>query len=643
MLHKSSNLQKWFLVRGLVIFFPAVLVLFAGADAFEGDIINEIVPPSVVFEALVLNRDLPTLARPKYLSPTDIAASPDGRLLYVAEQTAKRIDVIDVASASVVIRIRLPNEVTGLAVAPDGRRVYATCSSDIWPSGKVCVVDASDGRVVNSIAVGHGARAPVITPDGSRLFVCDRFDNYISVIELNSFRQSGRVAAVREPYCAAITPDGRTLVVGNLLPGGKSTDSIFVSCVISIIDLQTLHVDTVRLKPGSHSVAGISVSADGKYAFATHLIGKFDLIGSTVEKGWVHTNDLAVIDIAERRLINQVCLDLSMAGMANPWSVRCSDDGVFMAITLAGANELSVIDYKSFIDTVLARSKTGIDMQKDFTSMLNNRKRVQIEAACPRALALIGKQAFVAGYYADANPVIEVYNLSLETSRAAYRIPLDKPQPMTAQRKGEALFYDASLCFQKWQSCHSCHTFTRADGFHWMLCGVAMPSPKNTKSLLYSWWTPPTKWTGYDGHAEKSVSLAIELKLFRVSVDELALPLDTFIMNLKPTPSPYLPKGRLSGQALRGRKLFFGDKAGCYCCHPAPLFCDLKSHESNIKDPYDVNNNWNTPSLVESWRSAPYGHIGSLNTIQEMLRASHNGSSLTISEIEDLAAYVNSL
>ena len=64
---------------------------------------------------------------PKYRSPTALVPSPDGRYLYVAEQTAKRISVVHLASKTVKKTIQLPNEATGIAVAPNGM-LYVTCS-----------------------------------------------------------------------------------------------------------------------------------------------------------------------------------------------------------------------------------------------------------------------------------------------------------------------------------------------------------------------------------------------------------------------------------------------------------------------------------------------------------------------------------
>ena len=87
---------------------------------------------------------------PKYRSPTALVPSPDGRYLYVAEQTAKRISVVHLASKTVKKTIQLPNEATGIAVAPNGM-LYVTCSSDWWPSGMACEVDPAAGKVLRRL------------------------------------------------------------------------------------------------------------------------------------------------------------------------------------------------------------------------------------------------------------------------------------------------------------------------------------------------------------------------------------------------------------------------------------------------------------------------------------------------------------
>ena len=103
--------------------------------------IKSVISPDVIFQTLALNRDLPTAAKPKYLSPTDLVPSLDKTKLFVVEQTAKQIAVVIFPAKHVIQTIKLPNEVTGVAVSNDDSKLYATCSSELWPEGYVYEID----------------------------------------------------------------------------------------------------------------------------------------------------------------------------------------------------------------------------------------------------------------------------------------------------------------------------------------------------------------------------------------------------------------------------------------------------------------------------------------------------------------------
>ena len=438
------------------------------------------------------------------------------------------------------------------------------------------------------------------------------------------------------------------LVVGNSLPDDRSTDTNDVSCQITLIDVASEDtVKNIKLTRGSHSVFGVAVSHDGKYAFATHLIGKFNLVASTVAGGWLHTNNVAVIDLENRSFVNDVCLDLSTIGMGNPWGIECSKNGEFMAIAHAGCNDLSVIQYQPFIDTVVARSAAGIDLQQNFTTMVKSRARVQVKTKQPRAVTIIGDHIYTIGYFDDPGARMERFVVRFDDDMFAKTYVVGESVAWNGEREGENNFYDASLCFQEWQSCHSCHPLTRPDALNWILGGGAKQFPKNAKTMLYSWWTPPTTWTGRRGHAEASIKAGIELELFQAPTDAVADPLDTLFMNLKPMPSPKLVKGRLSEAAQRGKIIYYNkNKVDCIVCHPPPLFTDNKGWNTTIPDPYDANPTWITPHLKEAWRTGPYGHIGGQWGIREILEIrghSTNYLDLELQEMEDLVEYVESL
>jgi cytochrome c peroxidase len=80
------------------------------------------------------------------------------------------------------------------------------------------------------------------------------------------------------------------------------------------------------------------------------------------------------------------------------------------------------------------------------------------------------------------------------------------------------------------------------------------------------------------------------------------------------------------------------------------LFTDLKTYDVGTRGRFDkAADRFDTPSLVEGWRTAPYLHDGSAATMRDVLTtgnpADKHGktSHLTPQQIDDLAAYLLSL
>jgi DNA-binding beta-propeller fold protein YncE len=119
--------------------------------------------------------------REDYLSPLALAADRDGKNLYIAEATAGRIAVFDVAEGKAARRIALPSSPGGLVLSPDGSRLYVTGAA---PDGEVFIVNTASAKITGKIAAGHTPTAPVLSPDGKSLSVSNRFDNDESVIDL---------------------------------------------------------------------------------------------------------------------------------------------------------------------------------------------------------------------------------------------------------------------------------------------------------------------------------------------------------------------------------------------------------------------------------------------------------------------------
>ncbi len=612
----------------------------------------------------------------KYIGPIGVVASPDQTVLYVVAYDAARIDVLDVSSEQVLRSMDCPARPTSLAVKSDGSELYVCCEG---PQGVVCVFDSGSGQIKQKIGVGHTPSSVVVLA-GQRLAVCNRFNNDVSIVSLADGQQITRIPVLREPVSAAVTPDSSLLVVANLLPTDPA-DATTVAAEVSLIKLADQTVNNVRLPNGSSSLRSVCVSPDGNYAYVAHILSRYRMPTTQLERGWMNTNALSVIDLKVGKLINTVLLDEIDLGAANPYAVTTSADGARILVTHAGSHEMSVINAQKLIEKLAAMPKTAEEARavgrtnaagyasttvdevpNDLTFLVDIRERIRLRKRWfpgltsdespvvngPRGLAVIGSSAYVAVYFSDLIAKVELDSQRYDKVK---NIALGPVPEMSLARFGEMYFHDADICFQQWQSCSSCHPNARVDSLNWDLLNDDIGNPKNAKSMLLAHETPPAMSFGIRATAEDAVRAGIRHIQFAVPPEEKRVPesIDEYLKALKPVPSPYLQEGKLSAAAERGKVLFESSRINCARCHPAPLYTDLKLHDVGSRSEMDRRDDFDTPTLIEVWRTAPYMHDGHFATIKELIEKGKHGlrggevESLTPQELDDLVQYVLSL
>jgi mono/diheme cytochrome c family protein len=421
------------------------------------------------------------------------------------------------------------------------------------------------------------------------------------------------------------------------------------------------------LPNGSMGLHDLIVSPDGRFIFASHVLARYTVPTTQLERGWINTNAISIIDAGRKRLIETVLLDDVDSGAANPWGMACTSDSKYLCVTHAGTHELSVIDIAAMLEKINSYNKKAGRQIQSFTGgsytaydsagqALSNipnelsflygiRKRIKLPGKAPRAVTIIGSIAYVAEYFTDSIAIVDISTNSVPKPTS---IALGPKTDMTAIRTGQMLFNNAELCFQGWQSCASCHpSDARVDALNWDLLNDGLGNPKNTKSLLLAHETPPAMISGVRGDAEAAVRAGIRHIQFVVRPEEEAAAIDEYLKSLKPVPSPHLVDGKLSESAERGKKIF--EKARCASCHKGTLYTDLQQHDVGTGKDLDKDRKFDTPTLVEVWRTAPYLYDGRAATIKDVLTI-HNPndkhgvtSNLTDNEIKDLAEFVLSL
>ncbi|MGQ1785799.1 hypothetical protein [Saccharicrinis sp. GN24d3] len=579
------------------------------------------------------------------MSPNSMVITKSGGKLFVADETANNITIIDREKPGTIEQINLEASPSGLVLSADERKLYVTLSG---ADGKLIELNLNSHEIIRSLNVGHTPMAPVLSQDGQTLFLCNRFENNICSIALNSFTVTHKTSVVREPVAIALPALGNNLYVANHLPSGSAT-SAYHSSKVSVVETQSMKViKEISLPNGSNALNKISFSPDNKYLYVTHILARYNVPTNQVERGWINTNALSIIELKNDNYLCTVLLDDLDLGAANPFDVKCSQDGSKLFVSHSGTSELSVIDREA-LHKRISQVNTGststlyasalVDIQNDLSLLQDIRTRITLEGKGAKGIALHDNRVYVSMYYSGT--VVEI-NLADMSSPGI--IGLGKQPLPTQERLGEIYFNDATLCKQHWQSCASCHPGNaRVDGLNWDNLNDGLGNPKNTKSMLLAHSTAPSMITGIRANAEMAVRAGIAHIFFTNQPEEIAVAMDTYLSALTPVPSPYLVDGKLSESAKRGQLVY--EKANCNSCHSGPHLTNLQKYDVGIGTGLEEGRKFDTPSLVEIWRTAPYLYNGKAKDLREVFTKYNknqkhgNTSDLTSRELDDLIAF----
>lgn len=598
----------------------------------------------VFFAAICFNA---TLAPAEYLSPGAVSVDARKNIAYTALTVAKGIAVTDLKSGQTTQKIALKQNPNSLLLSPDGSTLYASSGE---AGGTVDIINLSKMKVKSFVSVGHTPQGMVLTNDGKSLFVANRFSNTVAVINLKSGKVTAEIPVTREPRYLCITPDGKTVAVANFLPAQASVSPV-VAAQITLIDVPSNTVrSNITLLDGSQSLTGINCSSDGKYIYAVHLLSRYGVPITQLDRGWVNTNALSIIDINSNSLYAAVLLDDVNRGAANPVGI-CTGKDETLYIALSGTHEVMSIDLKG-LHAKLAESFSGkstgayMRIREDISGSLSftspYKKRIALNGRSPREVAFAGDKIYVSSYFSAFLEAIPV-----DGEQTPVALSLGSQSAPDGIRRGEMAFYDASICYQQWQSCGSCHPDGRIDGLNWDQQNDGLGNPKNTKSLLYSHVTPPCMITGIRESAELAVRKGILHTLETAQPEQVAVDMDDYLKNMRPLESPYLKEYKKKDPKQRGKQLF--EQTGCTQCHNNELLTDMRKYDVGTGDGDDTGRAFDTPSLREAWRTAPYLYDGRAATLEEVFTKfnphEQHGSTKNLSEkdLELLVLYIKTL
>ena len=346
-------------------------------------------------------KESPALLREHYLSPIEMAFSPDGKLLYVVCQDRDEVRVLEVTSGKVLVSIPVGHVPRGIAVSRDGNRLYVT---NAW-SDTVSVIDTVNRQVIRTLPTGFEPSGVVVDHADATLYVANRLSGDVSVIDLASGQETKRLLAGRGASYLTLSADGKWIYCTHIYPNPGSFRTKPVS-EITVIDTGNQRV--VERMP-LNNVAGVfhvATSSDGRLSVAAQLRPKNLIPLAHVEHGWVFGDSVTLFgeDVAGGPV--QIPIDELDRYYALPWGVAITPDKSKIFLTAAGSQSVTVIDIARLLQTVRARGKALANDLSASSEYVTSRIPVGHN---PRGVALSpdGSRLYVANRLDDTISVID--------------------------------------------------------------------------------------------------------------------------------------------------------------------------------------------------------------------------------------------
>lgn len=562
---------------------------------------------------------------PRYKTPVDLAIAPDGRRLYATAQDAGTLLVIDPGARRVVSEIPAGRRPHAVVLDRSGTTAYVSDQE----GDAIVVIDLARGAAVRSLPAGFGPAGLALARQEGALVVANALGNDISLIDPRTGAERSRLAAGNYPYAAGASPDGRRVLVGSLLAGPVFSPDDPPAAELTIVDAAGGRVEARLRMPGAHFLESVAFTPEGDLALLT-LVRPRNLVPALqVERGWMMTGGLAVVDLARGRAA-QLPLDEVDAFYADPADVAVTPDGRRAFVSHGGADAVSAIDLDA-VRSLLSGARDA-DLETLADRLATSRRYVVCRIAVgsnPRGLVVSpdGRLVYVAERLDDRIGVIDAGLL-----RRVGEIDLGGPRHETLVRRGEKVFNSSAATLQGQFSCRSCHPENHVDRLQYDFepDGLGRGIVDN-RTLLGIRDTAPYKWNGRNTSLYMQCGVRFARFLTR---SEPFAPGDlnalvAFLGSLQPPRNRLRAAGGAPAEAqARGRAIFeravkrdgtpIPEANRCVTCHPAPDYTDRAARDVGSASPGDGATAFDTPQLRNLALTAPYLHDGKAATLEQV-------------------------
>jgi YVTN family beta-propeller protein len=215
-----------------------------------------------LISAFVFLLAMPAMAQGPFAYITNVCAPP--------YWCGGMVSVVDTSTNTTVAQIPIGGEPRSAAVDPSGTRVYI---GHWWPyPGRIDVIDAHTNEMLGPIQIDggrntFGATGIAVRPDGRRLYVADYGTGAVYVVDTTTLTQVNVIPVGLWPHGLAFNPARARAYVANWGDGAVSS--------LSVIDTDTeTVVKTIPLRPSAaHPIGtnGVAVDRAGTRVYVSNF------------------------------------------------------------------------------------------------------------------------------------------------------------------------------------------------------------------------------------------------------------------------------------------------------------------------------------------------------------------------------------
>ena len=616
---------------------------------------------------------------------SSLALSDDDHTLWVVNQDADSVSVIDVDKRTTLVEIPLGSKAPALdpttkrfdpAVMPRALAIVSDTKVYVVgeASNKVYVLDAVKRTVITSITVPAAPVSVAAAPDGSAVYIVSNEAAKITKIDTATDMIAGTVDVSEHPWGASVSADGASLYVTHILldPGMSiiNTASLKLKSKVPLAD-EPLSMPFEKRVPNGEArglYEAVPNPTSGEI-WIPHLLLAVKTAQPDLDFESTVFPTISTIKADGSAESGRLLFRPKLAGAkgafadsaSGPRALAFTPDGKRAFLALAQSEDVMIFDTEARIEVGLVRPLPS--------AMLEG---IVIDHA--------GKHAYIDGRNTHNVTVLSIDSASLTIPATVDGAPIEllKKDPMPADlRHGQRLFFTANsaqfpITKNFWVACSSCHIEGGSDAVTWLFKEGPRDTPSNaggpinTGFLLHQALRSDVNQYDETIQAEQGGTYSLSQPTQKADLDALALYVN-YGVSLPQNPN-LAPDGKLNAAQARGKTTF---ESVCASCHGGPFYTDsaagnlgldfakpillhdlgtcVKTGPNPDKAGIDVTQvthkacEFDTPTLRGVFATAPYLHDGSARTLLDVIKRLPPSMDLKLSDQEDLVEFVKTL